>query len=238
MRNIEEPVTRNEPGGIHKDDTVTTHPAFAQIGASRVQGSTALYDSDFNHNHYMTITIRRSELHRGLNYDRHHGREELISVALSESQWATFVSAPNQGFGVPCTLEHIGCERVPGLPRPQSRADQFGAEIRKDLEEAVRLADAALADLAATGLSKTKQEAVAASLRTLRMNLESNLPFVATQFDEHMEKTVEKAKQEVHGYITNAVQRAGLNTLASSRPFLNIETDKQEPEVGPSTAST
>lgn len=222
MSNTEEPVTRHDPGGIHGDDTVTTHPAFAQIGASRVQGSTALYDSDFNHNHYMTITIRRSELHRGLNYDRHYGREELISVALSESQWATFVSAPNQGFGVPCTLEHVGCERVPGLPRPKSRADQFGAEIRKDLEDAVRLADKALAELAATGLSKTKQETVAASLRALRMNLSSNLPFVAAQFDRHMEDTVEKAKQEVHGYITNAVMRAGLESLSQNPPLLEI----------------
>ena len=66
-----------------------------------MRGSTNLYDSDFRHNHYMTITIRASELHRDLNRDWHFGRNELIEVALTESQWATFVSAPNMGSGLP-----------------------------------------------------------------------------------------------------------------------------------------
>jgi hypothetical protein len=96
---IEDPVSAptRGPGGM--DEMTTTHPAFGQIGASRVSGHIQLYDSDFHHNAYMTISIRRSELHRSLNRDWHYGRDELIEVALSEAQWATFVSAPNIGSG-------------------------------------------------------------------------------------------------------------------------------------------
>ena len=46
------------------DDSVETHPAYAQIGVHRVSGRTRLYGSDFEHQHWMTVTVRRSELRR------------------------------------------------------------------------------------------------------------------------------------------------------------------------------
>ena len=39
--------------------------------------------------------------------------------------------------------------------------------------------------------------------------LSSNLPFVADSFDEHVEEKIEKAKQEVHGYMNGVLTRAG-----------------------------
>lgn len=227
-RVIQEPITEHSDSPA--SETVTTHPAFAQIGASRVQGHTSLYDSDFVHQHYMTITIRSSELHRSLNRDWHFGRSELIEVALSESQWATFVSAPNVGMGVPCTLSHINGRSVPGLPDPASRVDQFSTEIVGKLSETVKLLDGALRDLGELGLSKAKQERMAATLETVRRELKSNLPFVAKQFSEHMETTVEKAKQEIHGYMTNVVQRAGLAALTKGDLPLQIEVGNDAAE--------
>jgi hypothetical protein len=50
--------------------------------------------------------------------------------------------------------------------------------------------------------------------------LKSALPFVAGQFPEHMENTVEAAKAEMHGHMTNAIQRAGLDAIAcGALPF-------------------
>lgn len=218
-RPIQEPVTRDSS---HRgDETVTEHPAFGQIGASRVSGQAALYDSDFRHQHYMTISIRRSQLHRSLNRDWHFGREEIIQVALTEAQWATFVSSPNMGSGVPCTLQHLHGETIPGLPAPTERIDQFKAEMEEKLAGSIRRIDNMIAG-AKTKAHKTE-------LEMLRQELVSNLPFVAKQFGEHVETTVEKGKQEIHGYMTSVLQRAGLEALTGGLPLV-IEHDDGERE--------
>jgi hypothetical protein len=85
-------------------DSVEKHPAYAQIGASRVSGGTYLYGSNFAHQHYVTISITKSELNRSLSRDWASGGEEYIEVALSEAQWASFVSTLNSGTGIQCTL--------------------------------------------------------------------------------------------------------------------------------------
>lgn len=208
----------------HLYDTITTHPAFAQIGASRVSGSTNLYDSDFTHNGYMVIRITRSELHRGLNNDRHHGREEYIEVALSESQWATFVSAPNIGSGVPCTLQHRNGQRIPGIPDFNRKA-LVKDEMDQDFSEVLSGLDEALAAVDAAGLSAKKADVIKGKIRRAKQMLDKNIPFAMEQFEEHVEKTVERGKAEIHGYMTNVIHRSGIEALKGAAP-LQIEEEK------------
>ena len=222
MRNIEDPVTTPSRHAIHDRDTTTTHPSFAQIAASRVSGHTNLYDSDFQHNAFITVTISRSELHRGLSYDRHHGKEELIEIALSEVQWASFVSSMNVGSGVPCTIQHIARERVPQLPAPSSRDKQFGEEMRNTVSASIKAMNELAVSIDTLGLSQKKADALKMKIRVATSHLSNNAEFVASQFDEHMEGTVERAKAEVHGYVSGVISRAGIASLTgqNSAPFL------------------
>lgn len=71
--------------GLH-DCEVMRHPAFGQISVSRVAGHRHLYGSDFAHQHYVTLTIRGSEMHRSLARDWPYAREHLVEVSLSEAQ--------------------------------------------------------------------------------------------------------------------------------------------------------
>jgi hypothetical protein len=220
MCNIEDPVTTPSRHAVLGGETTTTHPSFAQIVASRVSGHTNLYDSDFQHNAFITVTISRSELHRGLSYDRHHGKEELIEVAMSEVQWASFVSSMNVGSGVPCTIQHIARERVPQLPNPGSRDKQFGEEMRRTVSESIKALNELSASVDALGLSQKKADALKMKIHVATSHLSNNAEFVASQFDEHMEGTVERAKAEVHGYVSGVVSRAGISSLSSQAPFL------------------
>lgn len=212
-RNIEQPVTTEKTGSGRRDESVTTHPAFAQIGVTRVSGHTNLYDSDFSHNAFMSITITRSELHRGLSNDWHFAGDELIRVSLSEAQWATFVSSIN-GSSVPCTLERHNGTSVPGLPSPASRTEQFREEMQRDLADTLKALDEMGELIDSLNLPKGKRSALIDKGRAIHAKLTSSLPFVAEQFDEHMENTVEKAKAEVHGYMTGVIQRAGITALS------------------------
>lgn len=194
-------------------DTRATHPAFAQITVHRSQGSgRSLYASDFQHHASLTICIHESELCRGLSHDWHHQRREYIEVELSEAQWATFVSSVGMGGGVPCTLRQRNGEQIARLPAPQSRSDQFSAEIAEDMARILKRCD----DLAAGAKNRAQLQ----EINQLRQDLAQNLPFVADSFAKHMESTVESAKSEVHGYMTGAIQRAGLDALSATPPLL------------------
>lgn len=212
-RQIEEPVTVPH-GEAWREETKTTHPAFAQISASRVSGRGILYASDFDHQHYITLRISRSELHRNLNRDWHFPREELIEVAMSEAQWATFLSSMNMGGGAPCTLVHIDRVPVPGLPKPQPRADQFKAEMHKSMEKTTQRIDEIITRIDEMGLPKGKTQTLKEALAGLQQQISSNLPFVASQFEEHIEDTIEAAKIEVQGYVQGLAQKTGIEALS------------------------
>lgn len=207
-RSIQKPVERKGDG----NEKIITHPAFAQIGVNRVQGGAYLYGSDFQHQHYMTISIRRSEIHRDLCQEWNFGGEELISISLSEAQWATFISSANVGSGVACTLERVGVESVPRLPRPEAAQKRFQEDLKGfmlEMQEDLR----ELASKIDGPLNKTNAMELKKRMDLIAHRLTGSTGFVAEKFDEHIEKTVEKAKIEINAYSTNLIQRAGVTAI-------------------------
>lgn len=218
-----DPVVKVDP---RDGSTRTSHPAFGQIRASRVSGHTALYGSDFIHNNYVTISICESDLMRTHSNDWHFGGKGLIEVALSEAGWATFVSAMNVGSGVPCTLERVAGESKPNIALRRQEA-HFKAETNEAVKAAMehlRALRIKIAD-AANGLSKAKQSNLLSEIDMVIRQVGDHLPFVVTQFDEHVETTMEKAKVELHGYMQGIVARAGIAALGEQKrdPLMLIE---------------
>lgn len=210
---IEEPVT---VPGDHLSDTVTTHPAFGQISICRQTGSRgALYGSDFDHSSVISLEITDSELHRGLSNDRYHSRKTKIKVAMSEAQFATLISSLNQGGGVPCTIQRDHTGMVNGIPSPKPRTEQFAAELAKAMERAVETTNSIEALVAKSGLSKKKADEILREVEGIRRQISGSVTFVADQFDEHMENTIEAAKVEIRGYHSGLVQQAGLAALSA-----------------------
>lgn len=208
-----EPTVTSVPGPGGEQSTVETHPAYGQIRASRVSGQASLYGSDFSHQHYMMIEISESELHRDLSEDRYFGGRVIVGASLSEAQWATFVSSPNAGPGVPCTLEHIQGKRIPLIKRQVDRRTQFEGEAIDRLNHALEKLAALRERLA---LGKGGKDMLAMLDKAVQ-EITSNLGFVAKQFGEHMEATIEQAKIEVNAYVQGAVTRAGLVAVGRGR---------------------
>lgn len=226
MRPIEDP--SELPGDGKLSEKILTHPAFGQIRLSRISGQRVLYGSDFKHNEYVSIEIVQSELHRSLSRDWHFGRRHVVTIDMSEAQWAAFVSSFGQGSGVPCTIDTVQGKPMPGFPL-RDEGQLFKPEVDSKLAKCIESVDAAIADIDAqtAGMSKTKREAISDRLRRVRMELSSNLPFVAEQFGEHMETRVEKAKIEVDAYVTQTVMRAGLDAIQARGASLAIEAKKE-----------
>lgn len=228
MREIVEP-TINQHKSNGPFDVYEEHPAYGQIAVSRVSGQRYLYGSDFQHGNYVVVRINESQLNRTLNRDWPFARKEIIEVALTEAQWATFVSSFNQGSGVQCTIERREGGLVPGFPAPD-RAGKFKVEvtedfkkIRDELESLKKTVEENTVNLskkaAATLLDKVNQ-----TLRTVS----DSIPFAQHQFEEHMEDVKEKTKAEVHGYLSHQINRLGLEAIGTKpEDILLLEENKE-----------
>lgn len=217
-REEQEPtVTETDRGG-----KLYEHPAYGQIGAYRTTGGNmALYGSDFRHNSSVTIEISESNFTRELSRDWPYAKNEIVRLTLSEAQWATFVSSLNCGSGVQCTLNHVMGEIKPGIAYRDAAAEHH-AEVGETIADGLRQIAAARAAVAASGLSKPKQEAILSPLNRAEQELTRNAPFVVESYSKAMEDRVEKAKIEVDAYITGATMRAGLNALSSGAAILEL----------------
>lgn len=204
------------------------HPAFAQIRASRCSGGAYLYGSDFQHQHYIRVRISGSVLKRSLSNEWYFDRKEMIEVALSEAQWATFVSSLSVGGGVPCTLQHLNGQPVPQLKPPTKTTEKFSADIKavmKATQDDLKKIAESLTD---GNIGKTKAKELQKALQLIAVRLTGSTGFVADQFDEHMEHTVERAKVEVNAYIVGMVQKAGLDALGAKYEPISLEYKGEE----------
>lgn len=193
------------------NDNVVEHPAYAQISAVRVNGSTRLYGSDFLHDGYVIVRISRSVLGRHLSTDWPSSRETYIEVAMSEAQWAGFVSRMNYGDGVQCTLKWRNGDRVEAIEDNPDRRQQARDELVERFDHAREaLKDAHKVLNESKSINKRDAHAIRQALETVLMNITSNVGFVEERFAHHIERTVRDAKTEVDAYIETAIRNRGL----------------------------
>lgn len=186
------------------------HPAWVLVGASRVSHSPpgkVMFDSDIRHQHYVSVRVKRASRKRDLNSDWKHGQGTIIEFAMSEAQWASFVSSMNTGDGVPATMTYDSAAGgdQPGMPyEPRlkvSMAEVHGAAARA--QEKVQSAYKAYAE------KKT-----AANLRALEIaisHMTPNMDFAAQSLTEHAENVVQRARADIEAYVVTKAQQLGLN---------------------------
>lgn len=232
MRTIEPITITEEPSNGTGTRHVHTHPAFGALRISRRSGSETLFNSDFRHQHYISITISRAKLFRDLSCDTIYtaNRDELVEVNLSEAQFATAITSMNMGCGSPCTITRFNGEGIPAIDEPPSRRDQFTGELLGRLDRAKSIIGDAAAAVGQAGLSKKKEAEVLGLLQRAIADIGSNLNFVAAMFDEHMEKTVEDARAEIAGTAMAAMNALAMSAVASSGG-LSLPADAVAPRL-------
>lgn len=197
-----------EPTAADRD--YEEHPAWVLIGASRVSSSppgAVLFDSDIRHQHYVVVTLKPAERKRELNRDWIMGtRVPIVQVAMSEAQWASFVSSMNTGDGVPATLTwREGVGDVPGMPHEPRLAVSMD-EVRSAAERAQEQVAAAFAAY--------KEHKTAGNLRTLEAaiaNMPSNIAFAASSLTEHAENVVQRARADIEAFVVSKAEQLGLD---------------------------
>ena len=178
-----------------KDATVEKHDSFGMVGISHTTSNgTHLVGSEFNHHNFVELTIHRAERHRDLSRDWWFGREELISIFLSEAQLVELIGRPNMGSGVPCTINHVLGESMPPAPAPEPLKDRFKADMEADIRNCtkeVREAVTSLNEAIDKGhIGKTILREIAHKLDLAAASVDRGIPFVRKSFQEEMEKVV------------------------------------------------
>jgi hypothetical protein len=215
-REVEEPtiVKRDEKWGDE-----WAHPAWAMIGASRVSGGDAvLFDSDIRHNHYVVVRLRGATRRRSLHRDSlfAESRAPIVEVAMSEAQWASFVSSMNVGDGVACTLRYREGQSIPGLP--------YESRLKESVDEVRGAADKAL-ERVREAFAKVEEKPNKGNIRALRFAIEgmpNNMAFAAESLTEHTENVVQKARADIEAMVVSKAQQLGLEPgdLGVDRPAL------------------
>lgn len=205
-----------------KGDLIERHPAFATIQASRVQGHMgAMFGSDLSHDRYICIRLRTSEVHvdlrTGINRI-HSPLAEFVEVALTENQWASFVSSLNMGEGVPCTITSRDWQHVPAIPEKvfgeqnKEAIAKMSGESLESVREALKAIDDLLTD---KKITKSAAAQLTSPLNHAIQTLKHNLPFVVQIAKERVDSMTTEAKAAVEGHMLSIVVSAGLDSLRS-----------------------
>jgi hypothetical protein len=196
-----------------------SHPGFGAITVSRISGSTVLFGVGVRPMQFVRVSIYPNKVVRDLSREWYlHDNRPIISIDMSEAQWATFVSSFSVGSGVPCTINWNNgpVEKLDwaGVGTKKTYADELKAKMRKVATGAAALV-AKLTDLLKQpSIKKGDVAALRKDVEGMVTALTSNMPFVQEQFEEAMEGMVEHAKAEIHAYHTNAVMKLGLRAMA------------------------
>lgn len=211
------------------DATRLTHESYACIRANRVSGDAPLFNSALKHMHYVNVTISRAEQVRRNGHMRVHALNDLLTVSMSEAQFAEFITSMNMGSGAACTLTRLNNKSVERPPADINTRKTFENEVQakademqKDLEEALRDLDALLdrSKPATKGEMKIVRDRVAKAQREIA----ANMPHMMSIFAENMENIVQEAKMDINGHA-NMVQQG---MIASGHSMKEIEGDGEE----------
>lgn len=194
--------------GIYtEEDKEYEHPSYGMLRFSRVSGrGFKLFGSDIQHDNIIKMTVSEASMRRHLHQNWYHAEDRLLEVEMSYAQFAEAISAMNTE-GVPVTLgfKRTGGGELPEPPPVLDTIDEFQLELEKDILDAGSRLNSLLEVAKALEEKKTASKKDRTALRKgiegLKRHLTDNMPFLKTQFERAMEKTVSDAKGEIEAYI-------------------------------------
>jgi hypothetical protein len=212
------------------------HPSFGVINISKgtCTEKMNLFGSSIQQHTFIEISISKAILMRDLSRDwimSDHGFP-IVSVYLSPSQFADAITSLNQGEGTPCTISSIDGHKIKE-PILESKRVQFDNEFEDLMKEVadnsnrfyVRISEI----LSKPSIGKHDREEIKKELDQLKMQIESNMPFIKRQFSEQMDETVVEAKNEITAFLEDKIKKLGLEGAKKEiQKALGYEKDEKK----------
>lgn len=211
---------RRTPGNNIRD-WEHTPDSGGMLSWSRINcHSWSLFGSKVKHNEVIQVTLTRGEESRALASDYHFGGSELIAqVHMSPLQFADFISTPNRGSGIPCTIEYERTGKMRKNERPEfvSEGERMEDDFKQDLlglKKQMASIQRKAEELAeGHKFNKTERREMAEALRRAHAVLTDHLPFMLDRFVDSMDRVSTEAKKGVDAYIDRRINDHGLEAL-------------------------
>lgn len=204
-----------------KEDPITgdafKHPSFGTISFTRTQGgSQALFGSSIKHNNAILVRISHAEKHLNNAQEYVFSRGTIIEAYMSPTQFADAITGHGSGGESPITLQFTERDGKIDQPSFENKRLQFEKEFFQRADEIVKQINGTIEK----AKDKKAPQWLVHDMEVTKSWLKSNIPYLAEQFAEQMDKTVTEAKAEVEAYVTNIIQQTGLQALEDMRPQL------------------
>ena len=198
-----------------------THESYGLAGLYRTEGTVgALFGSHLDKHHTtMHLRIFHAERRHDLARDWFYAEnsQPIVEIVFSAAQFAEFVTTPNMGAGVPCTIRSIEGRAMAKPPKVDTEAQATQASVDEKFVSLARKLDAVLVEcreaLADAKVPQKRQDAILGPIAGLVQEMTRNIPWAAGQLRETMAKTVSAAKAEVEAALVHMIHKAGIEHL-------------------------
>jgi len=219
------------------DEVKYEHPSFGIISIDRTTSSQneTLFASNILHRQFITLNIHRAILHRNLNQDwvmaDHH--PSVISIEMSLTQFADAITSLNTS-GVPCTIKSIEGHRIAD-PIFTSQRGIFDNEFEKHMAMIADKSNEYYREISKIlnkdSIGKNDRKEILKQLDLLKMQIESNIPFIKKKFTEQMDETIVEAKNQVLAFTETLIRERGLQGFTKDLKSLQL-IDKEDKTNG------
>ncbi len=213
------------------------HPSYGCISFSRVSGSdTVLFGSSIRHSQHIRVTISHAERqHTSSGEDRPFSTTYIVEAQMSQAQFADAITGFGQGQEVPITLYFTEKDGLIERPAFINKRDQFEVEFMKRAEDILARMDETMSK----AKDKNAPQWLVKEIDIFSGWLKRNLPYLAEQFGEQMDRTVTEAKAEVEAFVDGMVRQHGIEAIRQIAPQITdgTTTDDVPTEDGQEDAS-
>lgn len=195
------------------------HPAYAQLTVHRQSGGWGnLYGSAIKHQDTICIEVHKSSKISSEYSERYYsGGLPLISIRMSNSQFAQAITTLNQGSGTPVTLESFHGKVMPNCEEitVSERANDNLKKKLKDFTKKISKGQTRVEEIMNKkgGILKGERKEIKNIFFFLMQDLNSNMPFLHQCMTEAYDKTSTAAKADIEAFYDNAIRRMGIEAV-------------------------
>ena len=198
-----EVMVKSDP--VHGEDF--THPSYGTVSFTRAQGGdSVLFGSSIKHNNVIILRVSHAEKHHSNAQDYIFEKGTIVEAYMSPTQFADAITGFGQGSGTPITIRRTEKDGIMDKPAFENKREEFETEFKKRADDIVKRMN----DTIETAKDKKIPKWLVQDMEVTKGWLKGNIPYLAVQFAEQMDKTVTEAKAEVEAYVTSVIQQTGL----------------------------
>lgn len=144
------------------------------------------------------------------------GRESLIELRMTNTQFAEMITSLNQGGGIPCTLEYVaGKGKIEQEKDKEYKVDFHKRKMSENAKKVLERLNSQIEEVTKSiqKLPKKDQENLNVIFSSLKRDPNQNFPWYTQQFYETMENVAQDIKSNMETDLMHKLQRLGLETL-------------------------